>query len=225
MYKKTREQERELKTRNYLAYGLGDLYGGGSFFIISTFSMYFLITVVGLNPALAGLIPGLGKVWDSVSDPLMGYITDNTKSKHGRRRVFFLIGVVPIIITFTLIWVPFDSSGQFAKFLYYFFAYLFFYTCSTMVLVPYSALSAEMTLNFEKRNRLTGTRMIFSMIATLTAGVVAQPLIDAFGDQRTGHLVMGLFFGFFVALPYLLVFWGTWELPVAKKPPQKDLNI
>lgn len=217
--------ERELKPFNYISYGLGDLYGGGSFFIISTFSMYFLVTVVGLNPALAGLIPGLGKVWDSISDPLMGYITDNTKSKHGRRRVFFLIGVLPIIVTFTLIWVPFDAGGQFAKFLYYFFAYLFFYTCSTMVLVPYSALSAEMTLDFSKRNRLTGTRMIFSMIATLTAGVVAQPLIDAFGDQRTGHLVMGIFFGLFFALPYLLVFRGTWELPVAKKTPQKDLNI
>src|SRR6056297_496290 len=106
MGKKTREQERELKTRNYLAYGLGDLYGGGSFFIISTFSMYFLITVVGLNPVLAGLIPGLGKVWDSISDPLMGYLTDNTRSRFGRRRVFFLIGIIPIVITFTLIWVP-----------------------------------------------------------------------------------------------------------------------
>ncbi len=222
---KAAAHEREIKTFNYISYGLGDLYGGGSFFIISTFSMYFLVTVVGLNPALAGLIPGLGKVWDSISDPLMGYLTDNTKSKHGRRRVFFLIGVVPIIITFTLIWVPFDHGGQFAKFLYYFFAYLFFYTCSTMVLVPYSALSAEMTLDFQKRNRLTGTRMVFSMVATLTAGVVAQPLIDAFGDQRTGHLVMGLFFGLFFALPYLLVFWGTWELPVAKKPLKRDLNV
>ena len=218
-------EEREIKLLNYVSYGLGDLYGGGSFFIISTFAMYFLVTVVGMKPALAGLIPGLGKIWDSISDPVMGYITDNTKSRFGRRRVFFLIGIIPIIITFTLIWIPIDAEGQLAIFLYYFFAYLFFYTCSTMVLVPYSALSAEMTLDFQKRNRLTGTRMVFSMTATLTAGVAAQPLIDAFGNQRTGHLVMGIVFGAFFALPYLLVFLGTWELPVAKKPLRKDLNI
>jgi oligogalacturonide transporter len=217
--------ERPLKKRNYLAYGLGDLYGGGSFFIISTFSMYFLITVVGLNPVLAGLIPGLGKVWDSISDPLMGYLTDNTKSRFGRRRIFFLIGIVPVAITFTLIWIPVAFSNQLAIFLYYFFAYLCFYSCSTMVLVPYSALSAEMTLDFRKRNRLTGTRMIFSMAATLTAGVLAQPLIDAFPTQQQGHLVMGLLFGLFFAVPYILVFLGTWELPVVRKPLPKDYSI
>lgn len=220
-----RPEERVLKTRNYIAYGLGDLYGGGSFFIISTFSMYFLITVAGLNPVLAGLIPGLGKVWDSISDPLMGYLTDNTKSRFGRRRFFFLIGIVPIAVTFTLIWVPVSFGSQLAIFLYYFFAYLFFYTCSTMVLVPYSALSAEMTLDFRKRNRLTGTRMIFSMAATLIGGVAAQPLIDVFPSQEQGHLVMGFLFGLFFALPWLFVFLGTWELPVARKPLAADYSI
>jgi oligogalacturonide transporter len=218
-------QERELTNFNYLAYGVGDLYGGGSFFIVSTFSMYFLVTVVGLSPALAGLIPGLGKVWDSISDPLMGYISDNTKSKHGRRRIFFLIAIVPVALSFTLIWVPFQVGGQAAKFAYYFLTYLFFYTSFTMVMIPYSALSAEMTLDFKKRNRLTGTRMIFSMAGTLVAGVAAQPMIDAFGTQETGHLIMGLAFGLFFALPYILVFIGTWELPVARKPLQRERNI
>jgi oligogalacturonide transporter len=217
--------ERELKAFNYIAYGLGDLYGGGSFFIISTFSMFFLVTVVGLNPVLAGLIPGLGKVWDSISDPLMGYLTDHTKSRYGRRRIYFLIAVLPVAVTFTLIWIPFEGGGQTAKFLYYLLAYLFFYTCSTMVLVPYSALSAEMTLDFKKRNRLTGTRMIFSMAGTMVSGIFAQPLIDYFGDERTGHLVMGLVFGLFFALPYIVVFFGTWELPVARKPVSSKVSI
>ncbi len=64
--------DRPLKTINCIAYGMGDLYGGGSFFIVSTFAMYYLVAVVGMSPILAGLIPGLGKIWDSVSDPLMG---------------------------------------------------------------------------------------------------------------------------------------------------------
>ncbi|MDC7226744.1 MAG: MFS transporter [Spirochaetales bacterium] len=218
-------QIRELKPRNYIAYGLGDLYGGGSFFLISTFSMYFLVSVVGMNPVLAGLIPGLGKIWDSISDPLMGYLTDNNKSRFGRRRVFFLIGIIPIMVTFTLIWLPVPFKSQISLFIYYFITYLMFYSCSTMVLVPYSALSAEMTNDFSKRNRLIGTRMVFSMAATLIGGVAAQPLINSFSSQSMGHLMMGLIFAIIFALPYILVFLGTWEIPIERKVKDERSSI
>ena len=214
-----------LKTKNCIAYGLGDLYGGGSFFIISTFAMYYLIAIVGMNPILAGLIPGLGKVWDSISDPLMGYISDKTRSKYGRRRVFFLIAVIPIALSFTLIWVPVSFSSQLALFLYYFIVYLFFYTTSTLAMVPYSALSAEMTRDFKERNKLTGFRMLFSMFATLLAGVLAQPLIYRFDDPKTGHLIMGLVFGLFFAIPWIFLFLGTWELPLEKTDKENRVNF
>lgn len=205
--------ERPLKTINCVAYGVGDIYGGGSFFIVSTFAMYYLVAVVGMSPILAGLIPGLGKVWDSVSDPLMGYISDHTQSRRGRRRVFFLIAIAPIAITFSLIWMPVGFASDWALFAYYFLAYLAFYTTTTMALVPYSALSAEMTRDFKGRNKLTGFRMFFSMFATLLAGLFAQPLINGAGGGRQGHLIMGVAFGLLFALPWLFVYLGTWELP------------
>jgi oligogalacturonide transporter len=211
------EQGRLLKTRNCVAYGIGDMYGGGSFFIVSTFAMYYLIAVVGMNPVFAGLIPGLGRIWDSVSDPLMGYISDRTKSRFGRRRVFFLIVIIPIALSFALLWIPVSFTSQWALFLYYFMAYLFFYTTSTVAMVPYSALSAEMTRDFKERNKLTGFRMFFSMFATLLAGVLAQPLISRFDDPRTGHMVMGILFGIFFALPWIVLFLGTWEIPIDEK--------
>jgi oligogalacturonide transporter len=206
-----------------LAYGLGDLYGGGSFFLISTFVMYYLVAIVGMNPILAGLIPGLGKVWDAISDPLMGYISDHTKAKSGRRRIWFLIGILPIFVTFSLIWLPVPFKEQWAKFAYYFVAYLGFYTISTMVMVPYSALSAEMTRDFKQRNKLTSFRMLFSILATLIAGVVAQPIISAFpGDPGMGHLAMAMVFGAIFALPWVFTFFGTWELPVSETEKSAD---
>lgn len=216
---------RPLKNRNCIAYGLGDLYGGGSFFIISTFAMYYLIAVVGMNPLLAGLIPGLGKVWDSISDPLMGYISDRTKSRFGRRRIYFLVAVLPIALSFSLIWLPVPFSSQLSLFLYYFLAYIFFYTTSTLAMVPYSALSAEMTRDFKERNKLTGFRMFFSMFATLLAGVLAQPLIFRFDDPKTGHLVLGIIFGLFFAIPWIFLFFGTWELPVAGSEEGKEIHF
>jgi len=203
--------ERALKTRNCVAYGLGDLYGGGAFLLVSTFAMYYLVAVVGMSPILAGLIPGLGKIWDAVSDPLMGYISDKTKSRFGRRRVWFLVGIVPIFISVALIWVPVKASTDLGLFAYYFLAYLFFYTVSTMVLVPYGALSAEMATGFKARNKLTGFRMFFSMLAALVSGTVPQIIINSFPDPRAGHLAMGLIFGALFAAPWIIVYLGTWE--------------
>ncbi len=212
--------ERKVRFRNLLCYGVGDLYGGGSFFIVGTMSMFYLVAVAGLSPLWAALVPGLGKIWDSFSDPLMGYLTDRTRSRFGRRRVFFLAAVIPVALTFTLIWLPVRSwfpslfSGDFPVFLYYFLAYLCFYTVTTMAMVPYSALSAEMTRDFRERNRLTSTRMFFSILAALIAGGLAQPLVHSFRDPSTGYLVMGLCFGVLFALPWIFVFFGTWELPL-----------
>lgn len=208
---KTGSEDRQLKTRNCVAYGLGDLYGGGAFLLVSTFTMYYLVAVVGMNPLLAGLIPGLGKIWDAVSDPLMGYLSDRTSSRFGRRRVWFLVGIVPIFLSVSLLWLPVRLSSDLGLFTYYFLAYIFFYTVSTMVLVPYGALSAEMAREFKDRNKLTGFRMLFSMLAALLSGTVPQMIINALPDQRSGHMVMGLVFGAFFAAPWLITYYGTWD--------------
>jgi oligogalacturonide transporter len=153
------------------------------------------------------------------------HISDRTKSRFGRRRVFFLVAIIPIALSFTLIWVPVAFTSQLSLFLYYFIAYLFFYTTSTLAMVPYSALSAEMTRDFKQRNKLTGFRMFFSMFATLLAGVLAQPLIFMFDDPKTGHLVMGLVFGLFFAIPWIFLFLGTWELPQDKDEKEQKIHF
>ena len=87
---------KQVRFRNMVAYGFGDLFGGGSFFIIGTLFMVFLTDVVGLSPVEAGTIVALGKVWDALLDPTIGYISDHLQTKKGRRRVFFLFGIIPV---------------------------------------------------------------------------------------------------------------------------------
>ena len=112
---------------NYMAYGAGDIYGGGAYFILSTFTMYYLINVVGMHPVLAGLVPAIGKIWDAVSDPLMGYISDRTpKNRLGKRRIWFAVAVIPIAVTFALLWLPVDTASMAGKFAYYALAYILF---------------------------------------------------------------------------------------------------
>jgi len=206
-------QERKITFKNLLSYGVGDIFGGGSFVIINLLFIYFLTDVAKLNPALAGLVVLAGKAWDAISDPIMGYISDTTKSKYGRRRIFFLIGIIPIILSFIAMWIPFSSENQIIKFIYYAFAYVFFSTAFTIVMIPYSALNAEMTREYKERTRLSGARLIFSQISSLISGTVPKMIVDSFPDKSQGFLVMSIVFAVFFALPWIIVFFGTWELP------------
>ena len=99
--------ERKVGMKTLVAYGMGDMYGGGAFMIVGMLFLFYLTEVVGLSPALAGMVFGIGKVWDAVSDPLMGYLSDRTRSRFGRRRVYFLAGIVPIALSFIILCLAF----------------------------------------------------------------------------------------------------------------------
>ena len=95
--------QRRVRVRNLIAYGVGDLFGGGSFLVIGMLFLFYLTEVAGLSPLAAALVFAIGKGWDAVSDPLMGLISDRTKSRLGRRRVYFLAGMPLIIVSFALL--------------------------------------------------------------------------------------------------------------------------
>lgn len=206
--------DRQVKPANLIMYGLGDILGGGSFVIVGMLYMFFLTEVVGLSLWLAGLVFAIGKGWDAISDPLMGYLSDHTRSRFGRRRVYFLAGIIPIAITFIIMWIPLETKNQWALFAYYSMAYVLFMTIYTMVMIPYSAINAEISRDFKVRSRLSGSRLIFSGIASLIGGTVPKIIIDMFPvNPGMGYLVMSIGFGILFALPFIVVFLGTWELP------------
>ena len=219
-------QSKKVGFWNYVAYGAGDLYGGGAFFIVTTFAMYYFVNVVGMHPVLAGLIPAIGKIWDAISDPMMGYISDHTpQNRFGKRRVWFLVSIVPIAVSFALIWFPTSIATQAGKFAFYTFAYIFFFTVATISYVPYAALSAEMTRDSKERNFLNGTRILFSFISTLLAGVIAKPVIGLFADEKTGYFVMGIIFSLIFALPWITLYLGTWELPELQRSAKQKKSF
>ena len=206
-------EERNVTTRTLLSYGCGDIYGGGSFLIISTLFIFFLSNVVGLSPALAGFIVFAGKFWDAISDPLFGCISDRTKSRFGRRRVFFLIGIVPVALSFFLLWLSVRFDSQILTAAYYFFAYILFCTVFTMVMVPYNALVSEISTDYKTRTRLSGAKMLFSQFSALLAGTIPGFIVNNLykDNQAKGFFLVGLFFGIFYAIPWIFVFLGTWE--------------
>lgn len=204
-------QSKKLKGINYFAYGIGDIYGGGSFLIINTLFLFFLTDIAKLPPVLAGLVIFFGKFWDAVTDPIMGYLSDNTRTKFGRRRIYFLAGIIPVFITFVLIWIKVNFNNNIINFLYYAFSYILFSTAFTLVMIPYSALNADMTGEYKERTKLTGFRMFFSQFSSLICGTLPKMIINSSGGGASGYLKMGILFGVIFSVPWLFVFFGTFE--------------
>ncbi len=193
-------------------YGCGDMFAGGAFLLIGLLFLNYLTDVVLLSPALAGSIFLVGKIWDAISDPLMGVLSDRTKSRFGRRRIYFLIGILPIFFTFAMLWYPVMTQSQAGKFIYYMIAYILFNTVFTMVMIPYNSILPNMTTNYMERNSFTTIRLMFSAVSAILSGVLPMMIVNWLGEPKTtGYLVMGIVFGALYALPWVFVFKGTWE--------------
>lgn len=203
--------QKKLSNKSIIAFAIGDFYGGGAFFVIGALFLIFLTDVGGLTPTRAGLIILIGKLWDAVTDPTMGYISDHTKSKYGRRRVYFLYGIIPIIISFALLWVKIQTDLALIRFAYYLLTYLIFNSVFTMVMIPYNSLPAEMTDDYRERSKLVGTRLLFSQIGVLAGALLPLTIIKLFENEAIGFMVMGSIFGVLYGLPWFFVFKKTWE--------------
>ena len=207
---------------NRLAYGSADIYGGGAFVIISTFYTVFLTKAQGMPVAMAGTIPLIGKVWDAVTDPIMGNICDRTKSKFGPKRFYIMVGSFISAVTFFLMWItaPFASMGS--KYAFYVVMYMLFSTGFTVVMVPYNGLLPDMLDDYTERSQYSSVRMMCSTFGAILAGLIPTILISE-NTNPTPYLIVASIFAVIFTVSILITFFGTWEKekePV--KVPLKD---
>ncbi len=214
-----------LSTR--IGYGLGDIYGGGSTTIINMYYLYFLIDVAGLPPAWAGTAFLVSKLWDAVTDPVMGLISDNTRTPLGRRRPYFLAGIPLVFLSFAAMWVRPGFSGPGAAFAYYLAAYVLFSTVYTMVWVPYNSIAAELTQDYDERTRLSFYRMVFSNLSGIVAAIAPKDLFEGAlfrGDPPRAWLWVGVSFGLMFSLPYIVTLLTCRENPEFMALPRKRIG-
>lgn len=156
-----------LSRREKIAYGLGDVSHGLAVSSVSFWLLIYLTDVAGLAPKLAGAAIMIGRAWDAVTDPVMGWITDHTSSRWGKRLPYLLFGAIPYAVSYAALWMVPELESQRALFLYVTIALVVFNTCLTVVFVPYTSLTAAITSDYDERTSLTGFRMFCSQSAFL----------------------------------------------------------
>jgi len=194
------------------------MYGAGDFGFAFTDTMIgvmfaiFLTDVVELSPSLAAVAVFLGRSWDYINDPLIGYLSDRTRTRWGRRRPFLLFGFLPFGLAFAALWWRPPFAHPMALAAYYGFAYMLYDAAATFVYMPYFALTPELTSDYDERTSLTSYRMVFSILGGLTAFIAPLAIVGAMQPGNAGRVAMvGLGFGIASALPLLVTFFGTRE--------------
>ena len=133
--------------RERILFAAGDIFVGGGGSLIAVLYLIFLTDIVGLQPALAGSAIFVARLWDAVNDPLVGSLSDRTRSRWGRRRPWIGVGALLLVGGMALMWMPdppFD--GQVSLMLWTMGTYIVYNSIQTMIMVPYISMSSEVAV-------------------------------------------------------------------------------
>ncbi len=147
-----------------LIYGLGGLVNNLLAAAIGSMSIVLNLGL-GMNPALVGLLGALPRLTDALTDPLMGYISDHTRSRWGRRRPYIFVGAIAAGVVFALLWQLPEGRSENFYFWYYLLGSLIFYLAYTVFATPWVALGYELTPDYHERTRLMGMQNFLSQLA------------------------------------------------------------
>ncbi|MDJ0536768.1 MAG: MFS transporter [Xenococcaceae cyanobacterium MO_207.B15] len=216
-----------------LAYGSGDMGPAITANILVFFLLYFFTNVAGLPPGLAGSILAIGKIGDAINDPIAGILSDRTRTKWGRRIPWMLWGTIPFGVFFFLQWiVPEFSSdpdlNQWCLFVYYILIAIVFNLAYTAVNLPYTALTPELTQDYNERTNINSFRFAFSIGGSILSLILATFIFQAYPDNpRQQYLILGLVS---TVLSIIALFWCTFRIqergaePILKQPLKRNIG-
>lgn len=161
--------------------------------MVAIFLLYFYTDVLGLSPAKAGLVFFVASMWDAVSDPLMGWFTEKTRSRWGRYRPYLLFAAIPFAGSFAALFIKPDLSGE-QLFWWCLVLHIVFRTAYTAIYIPYTALIARLSSDADERASIAGFKGSFISLGALTVSLFGLPAVTLLGgeDEAAGFLRFAL---------------------------------
>lgn len=195
------------------------LYSSGNFAaslagsVFSTYVMFYYVDVLKMPAYLIGLAMGIYGVWNAINDPLLGQLSDRTKSRWGRRIPYILFGTIPFVLFFTFVWTPPVNliGGNITAMLIYFICIIFLFDLLyTLVIINWTSLFPEMYKTQEERTRVSVYRQVFGIVGNIL-GVALPPILYV----AIGWSAMGIVFGVLTLVFLGLSLLGSKEDPSA----------
>ena len=209
-------------------YCFTNIFIGGGGYIISMYFSIFLTKVVGLDIRYAGFITMIAVVWDGINDPIMGIITDRTRSKYGRHRAYLKWGIPFVFVSYIMLWNSFGLDGENHPYMtvaYFVFAYVLYKTAYTIIAVPHTAMLPELAPEYNKRTQYTSVSYIFNSCGMIPSYIILLILLSVFGfsDGLNRNAKMPFFIaGIILATMYSVAIYGTFKL--VKEPSSLDMK-
>lgn len=220
-----------------MAFGAGDLGPAITANVTIFFQLIFLTNVAGIPAGWAGSILLISKIWDAVNDPIVGVLTDKTQSrKWGRRLPWLLYGAIPFGFFFVLLWIVPSIGGRWSVgwlFAYYIVIGAISQIFYTVVNLPYTAMTPELTQDFDERTQLNSFRFAFSIGGSILSLIFAQIIFQVIPEEQRGlqYLTLALLCGVIAVLGLYWCVYGTRKRAIAfekkrlERPESKALSL
>lgn len=223
----SRQQDTNIKVPliSKIAYGLGDVGCNFSWMFVGNFLMIFYTDVCGISMAAVSLLMLVSRFWDAINDPVIGSLSDHTRTRWGRYRPWLLIGAPLTAVVLVLTFWAHPACPDRAKSLYMYITYCVLVLGYTCVNIPYGTLCGTLTQNIEERAKINTSRSVCAMIAINILNIITLPLISHFGGDNAAHgylMVTGLYGGIFT-LCHWFCFAKTKE--VVQPPRREKLSL
>jgi GPH family glycoside/pentoside/hexuronide:cation symporter len=208
-----------------IAFGIGGMCNDfmGNTILVLTLPIFSI--ALGLNAALVGIAISIPRLWDAVTDPVMGNISDNTRSRFGRRRPYIFAGSFIGGLLFMLIWQVSPEWSEMQLFAYFVAMAILFYTAYTVFIVPYNGLASELTMDVDDRTRVMAYRALFGSLAGLiTPWAYKLCFVKGLGHNELEAVKsVGIIFGVLIIMTGLIPALWSRENPDAQKQPKIKL--
>lgn len=202
-------------------YSYTNMYLGGSGYIISMYLTIFLTDVVNLSLKQAGLVVMFATIWDAVTDPAMGIITDRTRSKTGKHRRYLLWGIPLMFVSYSLLWNSFGLNGKTnptAAMVYFVLIYMVYKTAYTIIAVPHTAMLPELAPEYDLRTQYNSMGYLFNSAGMVPSFGIIVLILGLFGsgdnltsESKMPFLITGLVLSLFYSVAVFLTYKTTRE--------------
>jgi len=207
------EEETPLPLSVKLGWGVGELAIAFYVGVTMAFFLFYLTDALAVSPVLAGAALLIPRLWDAVTDPIMGAISDRTRTRIGRRRPYLLVGSICFGVSFYFVLTPPSFEDEWMKVLYFTVMYALVSTAYTIYDVPYSSMAAEMCRSYRARTNLVGYKMIAARVGIIIAATISPLLFNSRETLQEGFALLGLVGGVFIIVTGLIAFFATAHAP------------